>query len=321
MELEELNKTQIVLLTLLVSFVTSIATGIVTVTLLDQAPPAVTQTINRIVERTIERVVPASPSSPSIITTEKETTIVVKEEDLITESIERNKQYLVRLVRASDVVVETEIPLIEGEEGEVDQNQSINEISVIGLGIIVRADGLLVTDRSIVSEEKDLKGITENGSILNVTVVSVDNTSPVALLQLEIPEGQTFAGVQFIGGDSLKLGQTVIALSGEERTNVAIGIVSDLVYQDILISSPEGSEEENKTMTVLKNINTTITASVIAGGPLLNIFGEVIGIRITDTQKGEGLYVPVHFILSHISEVTNLDDSSQEDSDANVEEE
>ena len=214
MELEELNKTQIVLLTLLVSFVTSIATGIVTVTLLDQAPPAVTQTINRIVERTVERVVPASPSSPSIITTEKETTIVVKEEDLITESIERNKQYLVRLVRASDVVVETEIPLVEGEEGEVDQNQSINEISVVGLGIIVRADGLLVTDRSIVSEEKDLKGITENGSILNVTVVSVDNTSPVALLQLEIPEGQTFAGVQFIGGDSLKLCQTVSALSG-----------------------------------------------------------------------------------------------------------
>ena len=322
MELEELNKTQIVLLTLLVSFVTSIATGIVTVTLLDQAPPAVTQTINRIVERTVERVVPASPSSPSIITTEKETTIVVKEEDLITESIERNKQYLVRLVRASDVVVETAIPLAGDEEGEIDQVQSVNENSVIGLGVIVRADGLLVTDSSIVSEGEALKGIIANGSILNVTVVSVDGRFPVALLQLEAEEGdQVFARVQLIGGDSLKLGQTVIALSGEERTNVAIGIVSDLIYQDILIMSPEGSEEEDKTVTVLENIKTTIIASVIAGSPLLNIFGEVIGIHTIDAQKREGLYAPIHFVQSHISEVANLDDSSQKESDTNVDEE
>ncbi len=56
MAVEDLNKNQIILLTLLVSFVTSIATGIVTVTLIDQAPAPVAQTINQIVERTIERV-------------------------------------------------------------------------------------------------------------------------------------------------------------------------------------------------------------------------------------------------------------------------
>ena len=63
MNLEQLTKHQIVLLTLLVSFVTSIATGIVTVSLMDQAPAGVTRVVNQIVEHTVEKVIPATQSA------------------------------------------------------------------------------------------------------------------------------------------------------------------------------------------------------------------------------------------------------------------
>ena len=85
MDLEELSKSQIILLTLLVSFVTSIATGIVTVSLMDQAPPAIAQTVNRIVERTVEKVVSLPSQTAAAVTTEK--TVVIKESDLISDAV------------------------------------------------------------------------------------------------------------------------------------------------------------------------------------------------------------------------------------------
>ncbi len=76
MDIEDLSKTQLLLLTILVNFVVSIATGVLTVSLLDAAPTTVTQTVNRIVDHTIETVttqVPtigkdATPSSEELLT-------------------------------------------------------------------------------------------------------------------------------------------------------------------------------------------------------------------------------------------------------------
>src|SRR3954465_6372606 len=72
MNMEELTKSQIVLLTLLVSFVTSIATGIVTISLLDQAPPEITQSVSRIIRETVESAVPAVITQSAGVATDKQ---------------------------------------------------------------------------------------------------------------------------------------------------------------------------------------------------------------------------------------------------------
>lgn len=82
MKIDDLSKTQLILLGLLISFVTSIATGIVTVSLMDQAPPGLTQTVNRVVEKTIETVVPGK-------TIKVEVPVVMTEEDLILAAVEK----------------------------------------------------------------------------------------------------------------------------------------------------------------------------------------------------------------------------------------
>ena len=57
MDVKELNKAQLILLSILISFVTSIATGVATFALLQQAPESVKVPINRIVQQTVERIV------------------------------------------------------------------------------------------------------------------------------------------------------------------------------------------------------------------------------------------------------------------------
>lgn len=77
MDIEDLSKSQLLLLTILVNFVVSIATGVLTVSLLDAAPQTVTQTVDRIVDHTIETVTtqvpvigkaPSAPSSEDLLT-------------------------------------------------------------------------------------------------------------------------------------------------------------------------------------------------------------------------------------------------------------
>ena len=66
MDIKDLNKTQLILLALLLSFVTSIATGITTVTLMEQAPSSVTIPITRIIKQTVEKIVPVETIGPKV---------------------------------------------------------------------------------------------------------------------------------------------------------------------------------------------------------------------------------------------------------------
>ena len=84
MDIKDLNKTQLILLAVLLSFVTSIATGITTVTLMQQAPKSITTPINRVVQQTIEKIQQVEGKTVT-------QTVVVKEEDLVVDAIAKNK--------------------------------------------------------------------------------------------------------------------------------------------------------------------------------------------------------------------------------------
>jgi len=128
MDIKELNKTQLILLAVLLSFVTSIATGITTVTLMQQAPASFTAPINRVVQQTIEKIQQVEGK-----TTIK--TIVIKEEDLVVDAIAKNKSAVFSITKE---IEDADFKTIEVGAGR---------------GFAVSVDGIVVVDATLIPDK------------------------------------------------------------------------------------------------------------------------------------------------------------------------
>lgn len=246
--MEDLNKTQLTLLTLLVSFVTSIGTGIITVSLLQEAPPGVTQTINRVVEKTIEKVVPAENGGTQTV---KETTVVVKEEDLVIDAINKNAKAIVRIRNNA---------LVDGVT------------QFYGIGFVISGSGYVVSDFSQnLNTNSTYTATLTDGTSFQMKSVSVDQTNGIVFFQAIKDPGKPFSiSPANLATKDIQLGQTVIGIEGEKDNLVSIGRVASLEHQ---------GDDPKKPVSA---IETDITSKTkVYGGPLVNLNGEVVGMRIS----------------------------------------
>jgi len=253
MNMEQLSKSQIVLLTLLVSFVTSIATGIVTVSLMEQAPPVIAQTVNRVIERTIETVAPASQSAAGAGVTR---TVVVRETELISQAVTKISPSVVRLYASTSEAA-----------------------PFLGLGIVLSAEGSVAIDASSLGEAAEVAVGLSDGTRVRALVESRNKELGLAFLQATSTDAKVAWKPATLAGGNPILGQTVVALSGRTVVRVEDGIVTALI--------PLG-EGEASVGTV---IDTNISADAILDGtPLMNTDGEIIGVStsVSRTSSSKG---------------------------------
>lgn len=249
MDINNLNKSQFLLLIFLVMFVTSITTAIVTVTLLDQSPQAaITQTINRVVEKTIETVVPGATTT---IIRVKEVPVVVKETDLMVQAVEKVYPSVFRL-------------LVREGEGWKEA----------GAAFAVRADGLVVTSAQNLPEkdekEASLAIIGPYGtSSWPVILLSRDNDTEVAVLKMSSTSTLPVLSVTPLSSEDLVFGQTVVSLGRSEAGTPEIG---QGIVLGILPSSATSSAEL---------IRTNAVTPETVGGPLVNTKGEISGLSLS----------------------------------------
>ncbi len=284
MNLNELNPTQIILLTLLISFVTSIATGIVTVSLVNQAPPVVTDTIHKVYEKTIEKIVPSEQKATVI---ENNKTIIVSDEDFVIDAVKKNSKLMARIYTLS-----------ENKDKEI-----IKEFVGIGLfisknGDIVAQKQDFVTEKDTVKKdyyisfnEKEIKVILNNNLIEN---------NFVFLKTEELKEKIVYNSIEIENSNNLQLGQSVIVLGGETSDMLLTGIISNLTRDKIIITEATADKKaEEKIIVTRIETNLTPEKSMTA---LINLSGKVIGIK-----SDNGFFTPINavqeaFISNNLTE-------------------
>ena len=178
----------------------------------------------------------------------------------------------------------TQIP---GKKQKIDQN--------IGSGFVVTKDGFIITNKHVVSDEQaSYKVLTNDKKEYNVEKIYRDPLNDLAILKVS---ANNLKALTLADSSKLKLGQMTIAIGtplGEFTNTVTTGIVSGL-GRGITAGSPfEGYVE--------KLDNVIQTSAPISpgnsGGPLLNSFGQVIGINAAIAQEGSniGFAIPSNVI-------------------------
>jgi len=250
--------------------VSSVATGITTVSLLDQAPKPVAQTINRVVERTIERVVdPVVESVTNVATNNPRPveriveTVVVNQEDLTVEAVEKNAKSLARIYGVNRT----------------------NEKFFIGLGVVVSNDGKILTSSTVLEMSQKFYAEYPEGSY-EVDLSTPPRNGAIVFTPKGVEEGKTFTAAGFGNSQNIKLAQSVIALGGVDRNLVSTGIVTSLESSAGVISEENISSTEQPSQTI-NLINTSISAdTIIRGSILMTLKGEIVGIRIMGASGG-----------------------------------
>jgi len=152
MDIKELDKRQLILLTLLITFVVSIGTGIVTVSLMKQMPQKIPQTINNVIQRTIEKV------------TTVEVPSTTKTSDVNNNNTTNTKESLGLFADSGDALVSIyskniiqDTPTTTTVDGT--ETTSTKQQDPIGQGVIVSDIGLILVESSILNGDDVYKVI------------------------------------------------------------------------------------------------------------------------------------------------------------------
>ncbi|MGQ9895442.1 MAG: S1C family serine protease, partial [Roseiflexus sp.] len=145
-----------------------------------------------------------------------------------------------------------------------------------GSGVIISADGYILTNNHVTEGHRSLSVIFYDGSRRDARLIGADPLMDLAVVKVDGP----VPGVAVLGdSNALNPGETVIAIGsplGDFRNTVTVGVVSAL-NRSLGGDAPEGLIQTDAAIN-----------SGNSGGPLINLRGEVVGIN-TLVVRGGGL--------------------------------
>ena len=172
-----------------------------------------------------------------------------------------------------------------------------------GTGVVFSEDGYIVTNCHVVESAYSISVILHNEEVYDAALVGADSISDLAVLHID---AENLSPAEFGNSDALRVGDTVVAIGDplgiELRGTMTDGIVS-AINRDITASG--------RTMTLIQT-NAALNSGN-SGGPLINCYGQVIGIntmKIGDFMdsagvEGLGFAIPTVTVETIVSQLVS----------------
>jgi serine protease Do len=161
----------------------------------------------------------------------------------------------------------------------------------LGSGVIVSADGIIVTNDHVVSEADDIQVLLEDGREFKGKLIGKDKKSDIAVIRIDATDLPT---IPWGNSDQMEVGEYVVAVGNPFGLNqtVTMGIVSAMGRANVGITD---YEDFIQTDAAINPGNS--------GGAMVNIQGELVGINTAIFTRsggymGIGFAVPSNMVRS-----------------------
>jgi serine protease Do len=209
--------------------------------------------------------------------------------------------YAAKLVRARNTSPFFDDPIFRHFFGDVfpQESQQPRVQNSLGSGVIVRADGIVITNYHVIKDAEEVKVILADGRDLSAEIIVTDERTDLAALKLKLKDKEKVPFVEIRDADELEVGDIVLAFGnpfGIGQT-VTMGIVSGLARSQV------GIEDFRSLIQTDAAVNPGNS-----GGPLVTLDGKVVGINTaifsnTGGSIGIGFAIPSNLIVPIISSV------------------
>ncbi|MDO8571885.1 MAG: trypsin-like peptidase domain-containing protein [bacterium] len=170
-----------------------------------------------------------------------------------------------------------------------------------GSGFIISQDGLIATNRHVVSDtEAEYTVVTNDGKEFTPKILALDPINDLAILKIE---AKNLSPLELGDSSTLDIGQTVIAIGyslGQYSNTVTRGVISG-INRVVQAADSRGAME-----VIQEAIQTDAAINPgNSGGPLLDLSGRVIGINTAVNRAGQsiGFAIPINVVKRSVDSV------------------
>ncbi|MCK5344324.1 MAG: trypsin-like peptidase domain-containing protein, partial [Candidatus Heimdallarchaeota archaeon] len=178
------------------------------------------------------------------------------------------------------------------------------DIESIGSGVIFNKDGFIITNAHVVEGATEIKIILTDGRQLEGKLIGIDSVHDIAVVKIsakELPWAKLGNSSELIIGEwAIAVGNPYGFLLKDSKPSVSVGVIS-AVNRDFA---------ENRDKKIYRRMIQTDAAinQGNSGGPLVNIYGEVIGINTfifseSGGNIGIGFSIPINRVKKSTEEL------------------